>query len=120
MKHTEEEKRQFSVAQELSRLNDLPGTIAVLKALVTKRPGSALFCATYANALKESGDLDGALEYFRRAVRIAPINETYSLGFFHCLWIQGKRDEALEETKRFMTISDSADYMEIVREINKP
>jgi len=48
------------------------------------------------------------------------MNETYSLGLFHCLWIQGKRDEPLEETKRFMTISDSADYMEIVREINKP
>jgi hypothetical protein len=42
-----------------------------------------------------------------------------SKGLFHSLWKLGKQVEALEEVKRFQTISDSEDYREIVKEINE-
>jgi len=119
MKYTEEEKRQFSEAQERSKSNDLPGTLEALKSLVLQRPDSAMFSATYANTLKESGDLEGALHYFRRAVVIEPTKELYSLGLFHCLWRLEKREEALAEMRRFVSIAESADYQQILRELNE-
>jgi predicted Zn-dependent protease len=118
MNHTDHQKKQFAIAQERSRLNDLPGTIEILKSLVAENPTSAIFNATYANVLKENGDLGLALEHFRKAVSLAPKSERYSLGLFHLLWGQGRRDEALDETKRFMSVSDSDEYRKIVAAIN--
>jgi len=118
MSHTDHQKKQFAIAQERSRLNDLPGAIEVLKSLVAENPTSAIFNATYANALKEKGDLGLALEHFQKAVSLAPKSEMYSLGLFHLLWGQGRREDALDETKRFMSVSDSDEYRKIVAAIN--
>src|SRR5271155_2616478 len=107
MKHTDSQKKQFALAQECSRLNDLPGTIEILKSLVAENPTSAIFNATYANALKANGNLESALAHFQKAVNLAPKSEAYSLGLFHILWGQGRREDALDETKRFMSVSDS-------------
>ena len=54
-----------------------------------------------------------AIDLYKCAIKISPKSEHASLGLFHCLWDQGKTDEALEEMKRFMSISDSEDYREI-------
>jgi hypothetical protein len=50
---------------------------------------------------------------------MSPDLESVSKGLFHSLWKQGKLVEALEEVKRFQSISDSEDYQEIIREINE-
>jgi len=118
MKHTDHQKKQFALAQERSRLNDLPGTIEILKSLVAENPASAIFNATYANALKANGNWESALEHFQKAVNLAPKSEAYSLGLFHVLWGQGRREDALDETKRFMSVSESDEYRKIVAAIN--
>jgi predicted Zn-dependent protease len=118
MTFTEDQRRQWTLAQERSRLNDLPGTLEVLSKLVAEAPESAMVNATFANTLKAVDDTALAIEHFKRAVKLAPRVELYSLGLFHIYWAQGMQDEAFIEMKRFMAISDSADYREIVAEIN--
>jgi len=61
--------------------------------------------------------LNEAASAFEHAVELAPKLEAVSKGLFHCLWEMGQRDKALEEIKRFQSISDSKDYREIIREI---
>ena len=41
------------------------------------------------------------------------------MGLFHSLWKNERQNEAMEELKRFQTISHSKDYAEIVKEINE-
>jgi Zn/Cd-binding protein ZinT len=52
------------------------------------------------------------------AVKLAPTSELYSLGLFHIFWSEGRQEDAFNEMKRFMAISDSEEYREIVTEIN--
>jgi tetratricopeptide (TPR) repeat protein len=70
-------------------------------------------------ACMEMGALDEAVNVFKRAIKISPTLESVSKGLFHSLWKLERRVEALEEIKRFQTISDSEDYTEIVKEINE-
>ena len=118
MKLSDHEIKQFAQAQERSRANDLPGTLEILKDLASGRPDSAMINATLANTLKGAGDIAPAIEHFLKAVKLAPTSELYSLGLFHILWAQGRRDEAFDEMRRFMAIADSIDYRAIVAEMN--
>jgi predicted Zn-dependent protease len=118
MKYSDDEREQFALAQQRSRNNDLPGTIAILKRLVAGKPRAAMFNATLANTLKAVGDITPAIEHFREAVKLIPNSELYSLGLFHILWEQGRRDEAFDEMKRFTANADSIDYRTIVAEMN--
>jgi predicted Zn-dependent protease len=118
MKYSDHERKQFALAQERSSANDLLGTIEILRDLAAGRPESAMFNATLANTLKAAGDITPAIGHFREAVKQAPTSELYSLGLFHILWAQGRRQEALDETKRFMSLSESDEYRKIVAAIN--
>jgi tetratricopeptide (TPR) repeat protein len=116
---TYEEKAKFSVASDLSKENRLIDAIPILEELASGRPDCALFQAVLANAYWESGNLSKAEDLFQLAARLKPKWEKASLGLFHVLWDQRKHDEALNEIKRFMTISYSADYDEFIKEINE-
>jgi hypothetical protein len=60
-----------------------------------------------------------AISAFRGAVRLKPKAEAPSLGLFRCLWELGRLVEAVEEIKRFQSVSHSEDYDRIVKEINE-
>jgi hypothetical protein len=62
---------------------------------------------------------DEAVTVFESAVKLSPSFEAVSLGLFHSLWKLGKQVEALEEAKRFQSISYSKDYKKIINEINE-
>lgn len=49
------------------------------------------------DAMKRSGDLDGAIRHFRRALDIDPSHEDSRYYLADCLWRLGRRDEALTE-----------------------
>ena len=70
-------------------MNDLPGTIEMLRSLVAENPESAMLNSTFANTLKETGDFGRAIAHFEKAVQLAPQSELYSLGLFHVLWGKG-------------------------------
>ena len=67
--------------------------------------------------LSELKQTKKAIPHFQTATRLAPLSEKASLGLFHSLWGTDQRLEALEEMKRFQTVSHSKDYDEILAEI---
>ncbi len=114
--------------QRLSRLleealgykirRDFAGAVRVLLNAVEEYPdaaagwgllGSIYWC--------ELGKPKKAIPCLEKAVRLSPRSELASLGLFHSLWQIGKQGEALEEMKRFQTVSHSKDYDEILAEI---
>ena len=113
----EEDRELFSLAQQQSRRGDTQGVVRTMRELVKRRPKSGLFAAVLANALKSLGNTDEAELYFKSAVALSPKSEKISLGLFHCLWGQGKQEEALEEMRRFSGLVDSAEYRSILEAI---
>jgi hypothetical protein len=46
---------------------------------------------------QRSGNFDHAIEYAREAVTLSPASEKASLVFFHVVWREGLRIQALDE-----------------------
>jgi len=118
-KLSEIDKKKYKKVKALSKKGDLSGTLEVMEELVRSNPKLALLRASFANTLWDNGDLVKAEKEFRDAIALGPDLEKISLGLFHLLWEQGREDEAFEEMKRFMSISDSEDYRAISKEINE-
>lgn len=113
------DKMKFVKAKTLSRAGDISGVVEIVRELVASYPDNPRIRSVLANAYWDLGDLAASEKEFRKAVELAPVLELASLGLFHCLWEQNRRDEAFEEMKRFMSISDSADYRRIVQELTQ-
>ena len=114
MELSEEDQDLWALAQERSRNDDTEGVVMAMRELVKRRPDSGVFAAVLANALKTLAMTDEAVSYFKLAVSLSPRSEKVSLGLFHCLWANGKQEEALEEMKRFLSLANSDDYVKIL------
>jgi tetratricopeptide (TPR) repeat protein len=117
--YSEEDRRLFSLAQQQSRQGDTQAVVRTIRELVDRCPNSGLFAAILANALKSLGEIDEAECYFKRAVELSPTSEKTSLGLFHCLWSQGKEDEAFDEMRRFIRLAKSDEYQALLDAILK-
>jgi tetratricopeptide (TPR) repeat protein len=93
--------------------------LVVLERLFSKNPRNLAILLVMADLNWDLGRLDKAADFFRFAIDVPHNSEPASLGLFHCLWKMGKKVEALDEMKRFMSISYSKDYAEILNEINE-
>ena len=111
--------KQFAEASKLQDAGQLESAKNLLLELLEKDPQSTRILAALGLVCYELGALDEAVGVFKRAVELSPALEGVSKGLFHSLWKLEKRVEALEEIKRFQTISDSEDYREILKEINE-
>jgi len=112
-------KQRFAEATKLKEKGDLSAAREIMLELSEIDPDSPAISAVLGHVFWEMQLLNEAITAFRRAVELAPNLEAASLGLFHCLWESGKREEALEEAKRFTSISGSDTYMEMVREITQ-
>jgi tetratricopeptide (TPR) repeat protein len=113
-----EVKQDFFEAVRLHESGDFLSAKNILLRLAGTDPTSpAIFC-TLGLVCRDMKHLREGVEAFKRAIELAPKLEAVSLGLFHCLWELGEKDEAFEEMKRFMAISDSADYRDIIKSIN--
>src|SRR5437762_954500 len=112
-------KDLFSEAVQMKEKGELESSKQILFDLAQRDPESPAILAVLGDVCWDMRLLDEAVTAFQRAIELRPRVEGLSLALFHCLWELGRREEALEETKRFMSISDSEDYREIVREINE-
>ena len=92
--------------------------LSIVSKLLEKYPKSISIIAVSARLNWKLKNLRTAIELFERAVELQPKSETLSLALFHCLWDSDERYEALEEAKRFTSISYSRSYIEIIRAIN--
>jgi tetratricopeptide (TPR) repeat protein len=118
-----DDPRLHSLLQEaidLKNQQDYAGAVRVLSALVRQYPKCApahgLLGSLYLLKLQQ---VKKAIACFKKTIKLAPKSEMASLGLFHSLWKVRKQTEALEEMKRFQTISHSKDYDEILAEIKE-
>lgn len=54
----------------------------------------------------------------RRAVELCPHSDLASRILFHILWDSGETAAAVEEVNRFLSVSESDDYEDILKEIS--
>ena len=62
-------------------------------------------------------DLDQAVTYYKKAIKAGPRAEGASLGLFHVLWKMNRENEALDEMRRFLSISNSQAYTELLNDM---
>ena len=112
------DKKQIILeASQMAGEGDYEEAQKLLFMLQEYHPNCSLVATLLANSYWNLGNLDSAIKYYERAVNIAPLMEKASLGLFNCLWEQGRKEQAMDEMKRFLTISDSETYREILKEI---
>jgi predicted Zn-dependent protease len=112
-------KKRFSEAVKLKNRRQFEAARTVLLELSGQDTKSKVILATLGDVHWEMGALEEAACVFKRAIELDPKWEPVSLGLFHVLWQLGRRVEAMKEAVRFQSISDSADYRAIVKEINE-
>ncbi len=112
-------EEEFSEATRLHDAGHLERAREVLLDLANRSPQSVRVHAALGHVCWDMQRLDEAVVAFRRATGLSPRLEGVSLGLFNCLWKLGRRDEAMEELRRFQSVADSAEYREIVKEINQ-
>jgi len=87
--------------------------------LVVKNSSSIRILTGLGFTCIKMGDFEEASEVFYRAVKLSPKLQGVSKGLFYSLWDLGKKVEALEEIKRFQSISHSDDYQKILKALTK-
>ncbi len=87
---------RFEEAQNAVVAHDYRRALPMLAALVDSHRGGTVFETTYAQALQESGDLNGSLEFARRAVARHPQDPT----LFHALAIAARDAHRTDEAMR--------------------
>lgn len=112
-------EKQFSEAIKLQDAGQPESAKNLLLELAEKEPQSIRILAALGSVYYDLEAWDEAVTVFKRATTLCPDLEGVSKGLFHSLWKLERRVEALEEIKRFQSISDSEDYREIVKEINE-
>jgi len=90
-----------------------------LTALVAQFPQEGFAHAYLAWVLSRAGRHRDAMEHGRAAVQFAPRSERVSLLFFRVLWSADERQQALEEMRRFVSLEDSAEYAQIILELEQ-
>ena len=117
MKHSV--KHRFEEAVKLKASGNLSGAKLIFSQITKEDPTSTAILAVYGHVCWEMELLEEAVTLFKQATKLSPRLEAVSLGLFHCLWALGRRDQALEEAKRFQSCSDSQDYREIISQIDR-
>ena len=112
-------KDSFSEARNLRHSGNLHAAKKTLLELSKQDATSPAIFSVLGDVCWEMELREEAANAFRQATRLSPKLEAASLGLFHCLWELGRREEALEEAKRFQSVSDSENYRKIVQEINE-
>ena len=112
-------EEEFAEATKLHDAGHLERAREVLLDLANRSPQSVRIHAALGHVCWDMQRLDEAVVAFRHATGLSPRLEGVSLGLFNCLWELGRREEAMEELKRFQSVADSTEYGEIVKAINQ-
>jgi predicted Zn-dependent protease len=89
----------------------------ILLALADENENSASVFALLGDVYWRLNSLDNAVQSFTRATKLSPESELASLGLFHTLWESGCKGLALNEMQRFLSLSRSAEYAKLIREL---
>lgn len=114
-----EAKKQFSRAITRRDSNDYQGALQLLLPLDKSLGTNVRFLAVLGQVHWELGEYPEAVLTFERAVALSPEYEAVSMGLFHSLLRLERVDDAFNEMRRFLSLSDSENYRALVREINR-
>jgi predicted Zn-dependent protease len=117
MSQSKNYKLRFRDVSQLRDQGDADGAIRVLRQLIAEFPEKVAAYLIIGDILWDESKLAQASKQFRTATKRFPKSKIASLGLFHTLWQQSKTDAALDEIKRFQSVSFCSDYEEIINEI---
>lgn len=110
---------EFRRALRLRDGGDLLGAAAIFERLDAAYPNKAAILGMWGSIYFHLKDWEHALPLYQRTVMLSPESELASLGLFHSLWHLGKRDEAFAEMRRFLSITESAEYSQLLGEMHE-
>ncbi len=108
---------RFNEALKRRDKGDYPGAIAMLHELVDKRPTDAAIVGMLAGLEVCIDDFASAVEHGRRAVQLSPRSELASTALFHALFGIEDIYGAFAELGRFRQLTESAEYEQILIEL---
>ena len=109
--------RRFNEALKLRAAKRYDQAKEILLALADENEDSASVFGILGDVYWQLGSWENATRCFARAVKLSPKSELASLGLFHTLWESGQARLALNEMERFLSLSHSAEYAKVLREL---
>lgn len=117
---TEVKARILGVIKEATNfhaMGEVGAAVKLLESLLRefpKEPSVHLYLAWYQ---RESGRYAEAIEHAKQAVQELPQSSRASLVLFHTLWKAERKEEAIEEIRRFLPIRTTAKHTSHYRDI---
>ena len=109
----------FNRALELSREGHHDLAIQILSGIAQEYPKFAGVFGVMGNIYRKIGDLENAIRCFQKTVDLSPLSELASLGLFQSLQDANRKNEAIAEMRRFLSIARSEEYNRFLQDINK-
>lgn len=105
-------------ALHLRQMEDMEGAERALSALIADYPEDLDLRVIYAGVLFNLQRFTEAALHFERILTARPTSEVASKGLFHSLWSTERKQEAVNEVKRFYAAGgESAEYNALVSRI---
>ncbi len=106
----------LSEAKMLSQQGDEAAARQRLKDLLAEQPNNQAALLMLGGSYFCSGMLQEAEIVFEQLVLAEPGMGKYSIALFNTLWKLGRKEEALEEIKRFLSVADKSAERETVEQ----
>jgi tetratricopeptide (TPR) repeat protein len=106
----------FNCALDLWHGGDGRAAAEILERLASAYPDRPAILGMLGAIYRSLGEHERAVGYYQRTAALSPKSELASLSLFHSLWQVGRRDEAMDEMARFLTVAPSEEYNLLVRE----
>ena len=109
----------FKQASDLWHDGEPQAALEIFHRLAAEHPQQPAITGMIGSIYFSEKDYEQARVYFHETVCMSPKSELASRGLFHSLWQIGERDAAFAEMKRFVSISESAEYDRLICEMNE-
>ncbi|MEP7147799.1 MAG: hypothetical protein ABI857_02860 [Acidobacteriota bacterium] len=113
-------KEAIDLAFELNQQGKNEESVATLSTIYKDIPADDIGSLGIVGSLfREASELHKGLYCFQKAFEVDPNNPRVSLGLFHSLWRLERYDEALDELKRFLFVSQSEEHSRLLSEMEE-
>lgn len=113
------DKQKFKQAVALKENGNLNEAKTLLLQLHEGCPEYVQVLAVLGHVYMKLNQQEDAIIYFKKAINLRPTMEAVSVGLFHCLLKLDRVDDAFNEMRRFLSLSESKEYTQLLADINK-